>query len=138
MVTKDQRRQLFNLMDSTEGITEHASTFDRRDVLQFVSDWGGDRLSAAAVEDWPMTGSSPPRLSPSTPRPAILVAATSSAAATDAVLGARGHLGDDQLEMVRAITASTARIQAVYGPAGSGKTTAVEAAYRPGAGMGPR
>lgn len=42
-----------------------------------------------------------------------------------------GHtLGADQVEMVRAITSSGDRMQAVLGPAGSGKTAALEVAAR--------
>jgi len=175
VATDDERRELFNLMASPEGVTEFASTFDRRDVLAFVADWGGDRLSAAAVEDladaWLLN---PEIVALDTARDdarrgdvirradgrrvsaggtealyttrqmldiegAIDTAyvrgreakvGTVSAATVDAVLASRPHLGDDQVEMVRAITSSTARIQAIYGPAGSGKTTALEAAAR--------
>ncbi len=168
-------RELFNLMASPEGVTEFASTFDRRDVLQFVSDWAGDRLSAVAVEDLADAWLLIPEIVPLdaarddarrgdvirradgrrvnavgtealyTTRDMLAIegaidaayvagreanVGTVSPATTDAVLASRGHLGDDQVEMVRAITTSPARIQAVYGPAGSGKTTALEAAAR--------
>lgn len=175
VITEDDREQLFNLMASPEGVTEFASTFDRRDVLQFVSDWGGDRLSAAAVGDLADAWLVIPEVVPLdtsrddarrgdvlrrsdgrrvhtrntealyTTRQMLSVEnsidaaylrgrdaglATVPTATVDAVLATRGHLGDDQVEMVRAITASSARIQAVYGPAGAGKTTALEAAAR--------
>ena len=175
VVTAEDRRQLFALMASPEGVTEHASTFDRRDVLQFVSDWAGDRLSADAIEDladaWLLTPEIVPldaarddarrgdvirrsdgrRVSAVgtdrlyTTRAMLAIEEAIDAAyvrgrdaqvptvaphRVEAVLASRGHLGDDQVEMVRAITTSSARIQVVYGPAGSGKTTALEAAAR--------
>ncbi|MDQ6910682.1 MAG: relaxase domain-containing protein, partial [Actinomycetota bacterium] len=175
VVTDAQREQLFNLMASAEGITEHASTFDRRDVLQFVADRSGDRLSATAVADladaWLLVPEVVP-LDPSardarrgdvirrhdgrrvnavgtealyTTRQMLSIEGAIDAAylrgreahvpnatpaTVDAVLGTRGHLGDDQVEMVRTLTGSSARIQTVLGPAGAGKTTALEAAAR--------
>jgi hypothetical protein len=175
VVTDHQREELFNLMASAEGVTEYASTFDRRDVLQFVADWAGDRLSATSVEDladaWLLIPEVVP-LDPSardarrgdvirrndgrrvdavgtealyTTRQMLSIegaidaayvrgreahVAKATPATVDAVLGARGHLGDDQVEMVRTLTTSSARIQTVVGPAGAGKTTAVEAAAR--------
>ncbi|MFN2506394.1 MAG: hypothetical protein ABR540_19635, partial [Acidimicrobiales bacterium] len=48
-VSDDDRRELFALMSSAEGVTELAATFDGRDVLQFVAEWGGDRLNAGDV-----------------------------------------------------------------------------------------
>ena len=45
------REELFRLMASSEGVTELAATFDRRDALQFVASWAGDRLGAADVEE---------------------------------------------------------------------------------------
>jgi len=175
VVSDDDRRQLLNLMASPEGVTEHAATFDRRDVLQFVADWGGDRLGATHTADladaWLLTphivALDPARRDARTSdvirrgdgrrvaaidgealytthqmlgvEEAIDAAylqgrhaglPTPDPATADAVLATRTHLGDDQVEMVRAVTSSTARIQVVYGPAGSGKTTAVEAAAR--------
>jgi len=175
VVSDDDRRQLFNLLASPEGITEHAATFDRRDVLQFVADWAGDRLGATDIADltdaWLLTphivALDPARRDARTSdvirrgdgrrvaaidgealytthqmlavEEAIDAAylrgrhaglPTPDPTTADAVLATRTHLGDDQVEMVRAVTASTARIQVVYGPAGSGKTTAVEAAAR--------
>ena len=46
------------------------------------------------------------------------------------VLAERPHLGQDQADMVRAITTSGQRIQLIRGDAGAGKTTALEAAAR--------
>lgn len=51
LVTESEQEELFTLMLGAKGITEHSSTFDRRDVLQFVAQWGGDRLSVAQIED---------------------------------------------------------------------------------------
>ena len=47
-----------------------------------------------------------------------------------AVLAGRPELGADQVAMVEAIAGSGQRVQAVVGPAGTGKTRALEAAVR--------
>jgi conjugative relaxase-like TrwC/TraI family protein len=174
-ITDDDRRQLFALMSSAEGVTEFAATFDRRDVLQFVAEWGGDRLNAGDVATLADTWLTLPEIVPLEPvqrdvrsgdvirrsdgrtvsavegealyttqhmlaiegqitgayERARYARVTPVAAETvDRVLAERPYLGDDQVEMVRSITSSTQRIQLVYGPAGSGKTTALEAASR--------
>ncbi len=185
LVTDDDRRELFNLMSSQDGITEFAATFDRRDVLRFVADWAGDRLGVNDIEDladrW-LLNPEIVRLEPAqrdsrtgdartgdartgdvirradgrtvranfdeqlyTTRAMLGIEAGIDAAylrgrgagvavvppaTVDAILADRRHLGDDQVEMVRALTSAGHRIQAVYGPAGSGKTTALEAAAR--------
>ena len=171
-ISDDDRRELFGLMSSAEGVTELAATFDRRDVLQFVAEWGGDRLNAGGVATLADTWLTLPESCPSSPPSAMPARAMSSAGATgapwrrwrarlstppstcwlsrarspaptsglatpghaggtvDKVLAERAYLGDDQVEMIRSITSSTQRILLVYGPAGSGKTTALEAASR--------
>jgi conjugative relaxase-like TrwC/TraI family protein len=175
LVTDEDRRELFALMGSAEGLTEFASTFDRRDALQFVAEWAGDRLGAEEIAELADTWLTMPdivRLEPEqrdsrtgdvirrqdgrsvaavegealyTTRHMLaiegqIVGAYERARGTnvgvvptetvDKWLARRGHLGDDQVEMVRSITSSGQRIQLVYGPAGAGKTTALEAAAR--------
>ena len=39
-----------------EGRDRDGFTFDRRDVLQFVAQWSGDRLTAAEIATWPTSG----------------------------------------------------------------------------------
>ncbi|OHV34852.1 MULTISPECIES: MobF family relaxase [Pseudofrankia] len=41
---------LFDLLAGPTGMTEKTTAFVRRDVVRRVSEWGGDRLDAAAVE----------------------------------------------------------------------------------------
>ncbi|MGH9285526.1 MAG: MobF family relaxase, partial [Acidimicrobiales bacterium] len=169
------REELFGLMASPRGVTELAATFDRRDALQFVAAWAGDRLGAADIEELADTWLTRPEVVRLDDRRAdtrsadviqradgrIVRGTASEAAYTTtqmlaveaaitslyeagrsagvgvvppdtlaAVLAQRPHLGEDQVEMVRSITASGHRAQPVYGPAGSGKTTALEAAAR--------
>jgi len=49
LVTAEQRVELFARLGSAEGVTEMAATFSRRDVIQSVADWAGDRLDADAI-----------------------------------------------------------------------------------------
>ena len=51
LVTSDDRQRLFSRLGSAQGVTELSSTFDRRDVLQHVAEWAGDRLSASEIAD---------------------------------------------------------------------------------------
>ena len=51
LVTDEDRAKLFDLLGSAKGMTEMAATFTRRDVLQRVAEWAGDRLRAAEVAD---------------------------------------------------------------------------------------
>ena len=51
LVTDEDRDKLFRRLGGERGVTEMASTFDRRDVLQFVAEWSGDRLDAAQIAD---------------------------------------------------------------------------------------
>jgi hypothetical protein len=50
VLSEPERVDLFGRLASGRGVTEYASMFDRRDVVQFVAAWGGDRLRAADVE----------------------------------------------------------------------------------------
>ena len=43
--------QLFGWLGSPDGLTEQSATFDRRDVLQQVAEWAGDRLPATEICD---------------------------------------------------------------------------------------
>ena len=176
LVTDEDRRELFGLMGSAEGVTEFASTFDRRDVAPVRGRMGrrpprrrGDRGAGRHLADHarhrppraraprrPHRRRHPPPGRPQRGRRRGRGALHDPAHAghrgpdrrrlragpphrrrrgaggrrSTQWLARRGHLGDDQVEMVRSITSSGQRIQLVYGPAGAGKTTALEAAAR--------
>lgn len=175
LVTEEDRDKLFRRLGGERGVTEIASTFDRRDVLQFVAEWSGDRLDAAQIADladeWIATEavvtlhaanregrtadvirlgdgrvvSSVAGEALYTTRQVLEVeqrlfagyergrhagAAVVPEATVEAVLAQRTKLDDEQAAMVRAITRSGHRVQCVLGPAGAGKTTALEAAVR--------
>ena len=175
LVTEDDRLRLFALLGGSSGVTEMASTFDRRDVVQFVAQWAGDRLDASGISDladqWLSTDAVVTldagrregrtadviRLGDGRVVTAVgdealyttrqvldieqrLVAgygdgryagmAVVDEATVEAVLAARPKLGEDQVQMVRDITRSGHLVQCVLGPAGAGKTTALEAAVR--------
>ena len=51
LVTEQDRARLFSYLGSHEGVTETEATFTRRDVLQRVAEWAGDRLGAADIAD---------------------------------------------------------------------------------------
>ncbi len=51
LVTEEQRAALFAHLTSPTGVTEMAATFGRRDVLQHIADWAGDRLHARQICD---------------------------------------------------------------------------------------
>ncbi|MDQ2826355.1 MAG: AAA family ATPase, partial [Actinomycetota bacterium] len=175
LVTEADRDVLFRQLGGARGVTEMASTFDRRDVIQHVAEWAGDRLEATAITDladeWLTTEAVvtldrgrregrtadvirlgdgrvvssvaddtlyttravldiEQRLFAGYQRGRHVGAAVVPEATVEAVLANRPRLGDDQAEMVRAITRSGHRIQCVLGPAGAGKTTALEAGVR--------
>ncbi len=174
LVTAEERQRLFTNLGSAQGITELAATFDRRDVIQHVSAWARDRLSAREVSDladeWLASPAVVPLQTPRRERSADVIRRADgkviSAVAgetlystpelltvehqilerynrgrhagagvvlserVDAVLAERGTMGEDQVAMVRAMTTSGQRIQCALGPAGSGKTFALEAAVR--------
>lgn len=175
LVTEEDRDKLFRRLGGQVGVTERASTFDRRDVIQFVAEWSGDRLDATQIADladeWLTTENvvtldtatregrtadvirlADGRVVSSvagdtlyTTREVLEVeqrlfalydrgrhagAAVAPEATVEAVLAQRPKLDDEQLEMVRSITRSGHRVQCVLGPAGAGKTTALEAAVR--------
>jgi conjugative relaxase-like TrwC/TraI family protein len=51
LVTEEERIALFAHLASPTGVTETAATFGRREVIQQVVDWAGDRLGAAEICD---------------------------------------------------------------------------------------
>lgn len=181
LATAEDRGRLFQRLGSAQGVTELSSTFDRRDVLQHVAEWAGDRLTASeiadladewlandlvvSVEEGPRLGRTADviRLAAGrvvsavgnerlcTTRQVLDVEASIAAAyergrdagtavvpteAIEAALSARPTLGTDQRALVRDICSSGHRIQCVLGPAGSGKTTALEAAVQAWAAAG--
>lgn len=174
-VSVQDREELFAEMASAHGVTELANAFDRRDVIQYVAEWAGDRLSAAevcdladawlatevvvsldaslrdrragdvirlaggatvsAVEGEPLYTTRgmlelEERIAATYERGRHVGAGLVDAEVVEANLAARPRLGADQVAMVRVVTGSGHRIQCVLGPAGSGKTTALEAAAR--------
>lgn len=164
-----QRRLVAELL-SARGITELSAVFDRRDVLQQISGWAGDRLTAAEITDLADEFLCHPevvRLDSSRPGAVIrradgrtVTAGTGATYSTVTMLSLEREitdrlragfdqnaatvdedvlqagsdrqtaLGQDQEDMVRAICTSGDRVQLVLGPAGSGKTFALEVAAR--------
>ncbi len=51
LVTEEDRAKLFEHLASPSGVTEQAAAFDRRDVIQHVAQWSGDRLGTADICD---------------------------------------------------------------------------------------
>ncbi len=51
VVTEEERQALFAELGSPSGVTETAATFGRREVIQHVADWAGDRLGAQEICD---------------------------------------------------------------------------------------
>lgn len=51
LVTEEDREKLFARLGWTDGVTATAATFTRRDVIQHVAEWAGDRLRASEVAD---------------------------------------------------------------------------------------
>lgn len=168
---RDLRRQ-FALMLGPDGLTALTPVFDRRDVIQALAEWTGDRLTAIEIADLADEFCCQPQLvalEGGWSRPGAVILRRDGHAAPAAGgtayttlelletereivdrftngLGAgtglvgQGHvevaietrptLGADQAAMVRAICGSGDRTQCVLGPAGSGKTFALEAAAR--------
>ncbi len=170
VVADDEVKSLFRHLASAAGVTEQATTFDRRDVIQQVAEWAGNRLPAPQITDladqW-LASHHAIRLAPTpaeripadrrardrwlaagvrytTPEMLALEAwleqafvagrdagvGVVPAAITDGVLASRPIMGHDQAAVVRAVTSSAHLVQCVVGPAGTGKTFAIEAAAR--------
>lgn len=167
---EQDRRRLFAELLSSHGITELSAVFDRRDVLQRISEWAGDRLTAAEVTDLADEFLCHPEVVPlDSARPGAVIrradgrTVTAGTGATystvtmlslereitdrflagfdqnavkvdedvlQAAIGAQPAVGEDQENMVRTICTSGDRVQLVLGPAGSGKTFALEVAAR--------
>jgi conjugative relaxase-like TrwC/TraI family protein len=133
-------------------LTEHASTFDRRHVLQALSSAATDGAEIAAIETRADrflagaeavaigTGHAGTRWSTAellAVEARVLSAAvrhrddgvgTVEGATVDRVLAARPHLAEEQVAMLRSLTGSGAAVEVVVGVAGSGKTVALDAA----------
>lgn len=49
--TAHEVSELYRQLASADGLTDQSATFDRRHVLQYIAEWAGDRLPAAAICD---------------------------------------------------------------------------------------
>ncbi len=172
-VTAEDLAGLTKELLSARGVTELNAVFDRRDVLQRVSEWAGDRLDAAQITDVADGFLTHPEVvllgTSQTGRPGSVIhradgrtvrtgtgptyttasmlkieseirerfqdGFAASAARVpdrllDSALSSQPALGADQRAMVRSICRSGDRVQCVLGPAGTGKTFALEVATR--------
>ena len=174
--TPGDTERLNRHLASAHGVTEQVAMFDRRHVIEAVTDYSSGRLTAQEVLDlsdaW-LVSENVLKLSvvdgvqadligevgKVSLTPGLDMYTTPSIVRTEQTLAAayqRGHdvgaglvpsetttaaivrweertghtLGPDQVAMVRAITSSGDRMQAVLGPAGSGKTASLEVAAR--------
>ena len=174
--TPDDTLRLHQHLSSANGVTEQTAIFDRRHVIEAVTDFSSGRLNADQVIDladrWLNTDQvielhtrdgvaadligdagkvtltpglvryttpdiihTEQTIASAYPRGHSVGAGTIEPATTAAAIERwqtlTGHtLGDDQAAMIRSITSSGDRFQAVIGPAGSGKTAALEVAAR--------
>lgn len=177
MWTPADTKRLDRFLTSPNGVARASGIFDRRDVIQVITDRVGGRLDATAVQAhadrWLATDAviplraGPDQLTPGTTAtgiglgvnlvPSLIRYTTPQVIETETIianayhnsldLGAgvvdpavvtraittweqhAGHtLGADQVAMIRAITTSGHRVQGVVGPAGSGKTAALDVA----------
>ena len=152
--TRRERDDLADQLLSPEGLTAHASVFDRRHVLQGAAQAaargaGVEHLRAAAdhvqgdgravaLPDTSRYGDTrystvelldtEQRLLDAAARRRHAHLAVADTRALSAALGRRPSLSDEQEEMVTALTTSGAGVQTVVGVAGSGKTFALDAA----------
>ncbi len=139
---------------AADGLTAHASTFDRRDVLRAVAQSAPTGAAPGAVAAAADAVLSDPAIVPSdrdgrmagrlystvdliSLEQAALAAAgrldhagsgTCSAAAVGAALASRPGLGDEQRAMVERLCTSGRGVDVVVGRAGTGKTFALDAA----------
>jgi conjugative relaxase-like TrwC/TraI family protein len=167
---------LFEDLGGAHGVTETQAAFDRRHVVQAVTSWSIDRLSAAACEDLADRWLASPEVVPLRSTRArsidtdiirrndgqIVRGATELRFSTRSMLAiesriesnylrgstldrgrvpwdvvedvlarpAFSHLSSEQRDLVRQLTTSGHETNLVHGPAGTGKTTAIEAAAR--------
>ncbi|HVE45313.1 MAG TPA: MobF family relaxase [Acidimicrobiales bacterium] len=154
--------ELLDELGGPYGVTEFASTFDRRDVIRALCERAGEAVSAESLVTWadrflasdrvvvlaPTSATANWRFS--TPElvglEARLLAAAEEApsrpapaadpAVLDRVLAARPDLSDEQRDMVEAMCTSERALLGIGGRPGSGKTVAtaayVEALVRSG------
>ncbi|HUZ80786.1 MAG TPA: MobF family relaxase, partial [Gaiellaceae bacterium] len=172
LVVSSDLERLFADLSRIAGITANEAIFDRRRVVQVLSEFAGDRLSGDAIDELAdrfLTQPAVVQLQGSTQssgnvirrddgrmvavpgdaiystRPMLELEARAVAAyergrgtgvgvvAESALAGVLAEeqfarLSDEQRLFVRSLTTSGMRIQAAVGAAGSGKTTALEAA----------
>ncbi len=174
--TPHDSERLTQFLSGRAGVAMQTGIFDRRDVIQSITDHVGGRLNAVEVQreadqwlgseavielrtkpgvDADFIGHqgrvslAPGTTHYTTPQVIAIeqavfngytngldqntgqIGTTSVEAAVDRWQSVTGHqLGDDQLSMISSITSSGHRFQAVVGPAGSGKTAALEVAAR--------
>lgn len=141
---------LFDDLASATGVTEHASTFQRRDVVRAIAERLPDGGDVTVIEDLadsflvdarlvPLDASREPRWTTRellatearlVERAHALQDAGAGVAiplAVDLALGERPSISDEQAEMVRHLTMSGAGIDPVIGAAGTGKTYTLDA-----------
>ena len=142
--------ELFDDLASAEGVTQHASTFERRDVIRAIAERMPDGGDVTVIEDLADAFLTDARLvaldAGREPRwttsellaiEARLVdrahalqdagAGVATPLAVDLALGERPSISDEQADMVRWLTTSGAGIDAVIGAAGTGKTYSLDA-----------
>jgi conjugative relaxase-like TrwC/TraI family protein len=141
---------LFDDLASAEGVTQHASTFERRDVIRAIAERLPDGGDVTAIEDLTDSFLTDTRLvaldTRREPRwttsellatEARLVdrahalqdagAGVAIPMAVDLALAERPSISDEQADMVRHLTTSGAGIDPVIGAAGTGKTYTLDA-----------
>jgi conjugative relaxase-like TrwC/TraI family protein len=165
-------RRFFTRLVGPEGLTELTPVFDRRDIIQAISEWAGSRLTSDRIVEladnfcchrdlvrleggWSRPGAvilrGDGRAAPAASGAAYTTieileleaeiterfqagfgagSGTVDARHVHEAIAHRPSLGADQAAMVGAICTSGDRVQCVLGPAGSGKTFALEVAAR--------
>lgn len=143
---------LFDDLASPTGVTEHASTFGRRDVVRAVAERMGDGADVTAIEDLADGFIAEHRVievgdvagEPRWTTIELLVtenrvveraraqrdagAAIAQPDKVEAAIAARPSISDEQAAMVRHLTLSGAGIDVAVGAAGTGKTFTFDAA----------
>ena len=173
LFTEEERAQRFRELVRSDGLTDHEAVFDRRHVVQRLSEISVDRLSADAIDglaeeliagrelvELEATRDNSPRRvirrndGRAVKLPGERIYSTVAMLAlerralsayergrnaqvgivprgcVDQVLGNErfARLSDEQRRFVESLTSSGMRVQAAVGAAGTGKTTALEAA----------
>ena len=146
---------VFEALAAPTGLTRNRSSFGRRDVLRALCDTAGQGATVREVEQAAdaflqrhsvvrLVGSGDRQIEPlystaellETERQALVTAVTlrgagrgrTTAADVEAALAARPHLSDEQRVMVERLTRDGDGVAVVVGVAGTGKTTALDAA----------